>query len=361
MKKICLIISLIVLGAYFSGCASTRNVTPKKWFSSEKKREEFNYALTKAFEEWRVRVRAQNQVIKAEWEAAEVAREAAEAAEAAREAAEAARIANATPPAGATPPASKEPEDKGEVIATFQVEDDPSKLKHFGKVFAETFYCLEVTLDNRYDKPVKIDSGAVRLPIFRISKMIPYNAGSGDQVLKDTSRPEEWFSFEFQGKHYKVETQEHKAMNFTSILGIIRYDQYHNKSSIIVRMLRTTGVIVGAVAPFVTAEDFGNWSSFFQGPLTGEAEKLLLAELIANLEFINANAMHDSITIDGKTEVTKYVFFPRGDIYGVWGYQASRILSIYTDSEFTLSATKIDGQTKISVKSKKLLEEEAEK
>ncbi len=321
MKKICLIISLIALGVYFSGCASTRSVTPKKWFSNEKKREEFNYALTKAFEEWRVRFRA---------------------------------ALVSTAPIEST-------ESEGEVTAAFQVEDDPSVLKHFGKVFAETFYCLEVTLDNRYDKPVKIDSGAIRLPIFRISKMIPYNAGSGDQVLKDTSRPEEWFSFEFKGKHYKVETQERTAMNFTSILGIIRYDQYHNKSSIIVRMLRTTGVIVGAVAPFVTAEDFGNWSSFFQGPLTGEAEKLLLAELIANLEFINANAMHDSITIDGKTEVTKYVFFPRGDIYGVWGYQASRILSIYTDSEFTLSATKIDGQTKISVKSKKLLEEEAEK
>ncbi len=188
--------------------------------------------------------------------------------------------------------------------------------------------------------------------------MIPYKPDSGDPILKDTPKPEEWFLFEFQDKHYKVEAKVRKTMNFTSILGIIRYDQYHDRNSIIVRMLRSTGVIVGAVAPFVTREDFGIWSSFYQGPLTGEAEKLLLAELVANLEFKNANAMHDSTTIAGNDEETKYVFFPRGEIHGEWGVQASRIMSIYTDLGLTLSATMIMSQKNKSVKLKESLKRE---
>ncbi len=94
------------------------------------------------------------------------------------------------------------------------------------------------------------------------------------------------------------------------------------------------------MAPFISADDLGEWVSFFSGPVTAEFEKHLLADLIANLEFMNANAMHESITIKEHGTESKYVFFPRGDVYGRWGLNlAVRILSIYTDPSVILSAT----------------------
>ncbi len=140
-------------------------------------------------------------------------------------------------------------------------------------------------------------------------------------------------------------------MNFAAILSIMKYDQYHNKCSFVVRILKSAEAISGAMSWAVTRGDFGKWSAFFSGTLTPEIAKHLLADLVANLEFINANAMHESITIKEHGAESKYVFFPKGDLYGRWGLNlAVRILSIYTDPSVLLSATVLRNQEAAEVR-----------
>ncbi len=235
------------------------------------------------------------------------------------------------------------------VTADFQIEDNHSARKHFGSVFANTFYCLKITIKNEYDRPVTVESGSINLPVFYVSKMA---LNSDDDTIEKAlnKRFEKWFTVKYDNDQYKVRKTERTPMDFTAVLGTIRYDQYNNPRSFAVRILRSAGVIVGAVAPFVTAEDFGNWAAFSAGPLTTELEKHLLGDLVSNLEFMNANALHESITIKENGSTSKYVFFPRGDVDGRWGLNlAVRILSIYTDPDATLTATVLKDQENVLV------------
>lgn len=231
------------------------------------------------------------------------------------------------------------PENKGKMLAIYQVEDKLSAKKHFGRVFTDTFYCINVIITNEYDKPVAVESGSISLPIFYVSKMAlsPKHAELDEEMKMQLKK---WFTVKYKNDLYKIRTAERTPMDFTAVLGTVRYDQFHNPRSFAMRLLRSAGVIAGAVAPFVTREDFGNWTSFAQGPLTTELEKHLLADLVANLEFMNENALHESITIKENGTISKYVFFPRGDVDGRWGLNlAVRILLINTEPDADLSAS----------------------
>jgi len=240
------------------------------------------------------------------------------------------------------------------VIAKFQIEDTFSAIKHFGKVFAKTFYCVKVIIKNEYNEPIAVESGSIKLPIFYVSKMTPLTEGDEKLETVMDTRFKKWFTVEYNSEKYKIRKADRTPMNFGAILSVVKYDQYHNTRSFAVRILRTMGVFGGAVAPFISADDLGEWISFFSGPVTAEFEKLLLADLVANLEFMNANAMHETLTIKEQGTASKYVFFPKGDVFGRWGLDlAVRILSIYTDPDKILSATVLRKQEKAEVSAPK--------
>ncbi len=111
------------------------------------------------------------------------------------------------------------PEQSGDIEAWFQVEDFANARKHFGLVFAETFYCIKVFLKNGYDVPVRVDAGSIELPIFYISKMseetkdpYSYQFGYYRQFRRGV------FAFEYDNIIYRVESAFRVPMNFTAII-----------------------------------------------------------------------------------------------------------------------------------------------
>jgi hypothetical protein len=92
-------------------------------------------------------------------------------------------------------------------------------------------------------------------------------------------------------------------------------------------------VLASAAGVFTTGADYAKVVSFIQGPVTAGLAEYLLQDLIAHLGYLNANALHDSTTVPRFGSVSKYVFFPRGDIPGVWGLEMPvRIMTVQQES-----------------------------
>ena len=90
---------------------------------------------------------------------------------------------------------------------------------------------------------------------------------------------------------------------------------------------------------FIDGEDYAQIVAFFAGPFTETVAEALLRDLVKSLEFINANAMKETITIPPNSTVAHYVFYPRGDIYGVWGLDLPvRLVRVLEEKDVRLEA-----------------------
>jgi hypothetical protein len=222
----------------------------------------------------------------------------------------------------------------GEVRGTFQIEDRINAAKHFGQHFAKAFFCIKVTIYNDFDKPVTVDASSIALGVryvLRIrqgetceslSPFVPaWYANQNEQVVN------------YKSNTYVIWYTDRHPMNFTDVLNSFEFDQRHDPKNVFIKLLRAGGVLASAAGVFTTGADYAKVVSFIQGPVTAGLAEYLLQDLIAHLGYLNANALHDSTTVPRFGSVSKYVFFPRGDIPGVWGLEMPvRIMTVQQES-----------------------------
>ena len=233
-------------------------------------------------------------------------------------------------PAAVFPVAIGKPGVVGEVRGTFQIEDQLNAEKHFGQYFAKTFFCVKVTIYNDFDKPVTVDASSIGLGVRYVLRI---RQGESRESLSPFI-PAWYANQNEQVVNYKTNTYviwyvDRRPMNFTDVLNSFEFDQRHDPKNVFIKLLRAGGVVASAAGVFTTGTDYAKVVSFIQGPVTEGLAGFLLQDLIAHLGYLNENALHDSTTVPKCRSVSKYVFFPRGDIPGIWGLEMPvRIMTV---------------------------------
>lgn len=228
----------------------------------------------------------------------------------------------------------------GWISAFCTIEDALSAEKDFGTTFAKSFYCVEVTINNRYDKPITVPAASLRLTIDFVSRL---SAPEGSLPI-DYLRRLEWarnskeYLVEYMGSTYVVFNAPRTPMNFTAILSVFEFDKRHDPKQVFINILRGAGVIATAVPTFTpVGPSYLPIVNFINSPVATTLSEFLLADLVAHLAYLNANALHDSVTVPPHGSVAKYVFFPRGDIFGAWGLDLPmRIMSLRQERQVAL-------------------------
>jgi hypothetical protein len=238
----------------------------------------------------------------------------------------------------------------GWIRATFTMEDQLTSEKNFGNTFAKCFYCIQVSMTNGYEKPVTIQSASIQLPIDFVSRLTPASGAIGIDEMRRITRAIDTkeYLIEYAGSTYVVFNSKRSPMNFTAILSAFEFDRRHDPRQVFIDMLRAAGVIAAAVPAFAsTGSSYSPIVSFIQGPVTETLANALLSDLVAHLNYINANAMHDSVSLEALGSANKYVFFPRGDIFGAWGLELPmRIMALKQEQAAELSGTvQVEQQT----------------
>lgn len=231
---------------------------------------------------------------------------------------------------------------KGRISGKFQIEDQLVAEKHFGSTFARTFFCVKVTIENTFDKPVRVHHGSITLEVRYVARM---KKGQTTEDL-EPFLVDMWYDVEdeslikYGGDTYVIWTRDRMPMNFSDILNVFEFDQRHDPRNVFINLLRSAGIIASAAGTFGVGADYDKIVSFIQGPVTETLAEFLLADLIAHLGYLNDHALHDSTTVAPNEDVSKYVFFPRGDIIGVWGLELPvRVMTVRQGIDVKLHGT----------------------
>jgi hypothetical protein len=230
---------------------------------------------------------------------------------------------------------------EGRIYGIFQILDDLDAKKLFGPTFAKSFFAIRVRVTNDFNFPVRVDAASIELNVFYAMKQQP--GGSKTACLDDTDpMPEdgkcnlqellrESVVVSVSNRDYLIWPGSRVPMNFTQVINTMKFNQRNDWRSI------TKDVLVGAGTLAAGATGFGSLSTgtyplavtYATGVGIPLVSEFLLRNLVENLAFLNATALHDSLTIGARSAAERFVFFPRGDIYGLWGMeQAARIMFV---------------------------------
>jgi len=233
-------------------------------------------------------------------------------------------------------------EEFGWIEADFQIEDAISAQTHFGELFESTFFPVKVFITNRYDVPVTVNSGSIELPIQyaaridrpdRAHELDPAHVLIGEGIYSQ-------YYVTVNDRKWLVWNELRQPMDFSAILSVFQYHQRNSSEQLTVNALRMIGARAGAAAVFIDSEDYAKIVAFFAGPFTETVAEALLRELVNSLEFMNAQALKEITTIPPGTTIAKYVFYPKSDIYGVWGLDLPvRIVRVQEDDNIQLTGT----------------------
>ncbi|MEE8154203.1 MAG: hypothetical protein V3T53_04480 [Phycisphaerales bacterium] len=243
---------------------------------------------------------------------------------------------------------------RGSISAKFQIEDYLTAQKHFGEIFAKTFYCIKVFVQNNYDAPVTVQAGSIELGVNYVARAtrdgVPVEIVENLNQLKQSAQEEDnEMIIDFDGDTYFVWVADRRPMNFGAVLNAFEFDQRHDPRNVFINLLRSAGIIASAAGTFGVGADYDKIISFIQGPVTETLAELLLADLLAHLGYLNEHALHESMTIQARGMAEKYVFFPRGDIFGVFGLELPiRVMNI-DEGNITLSGIVLANQENATV------------
>lgn len=118
-------------------------------------------------------------------------------------------------------------------------------------------------------------------------------------------------------KHGYVWEGYYRPMTFRAVLGSLVATTKKNPNEQIIRFLRLAGIAIGAIAPLVDSQGFAEAAAVFTGVVVPEFSELLrenLEDYIKNLESLSMDSV---VEIPPRGVVDKYIFFPRGPIFGL--------------------------------------------
>lgn len=203
---------------------------------------------------------------------------------------------------------------RGIVTTTAYLLADDNVCHLFGKSFAKHFYAAQVTLMNPNKKPIIIYGNTMKL-IVRMNSVDQFD-------FAENGRPRRlsWWAL--------YQPLDHDAITR------MMYTMHEQDG----RMIASHGLdfmsMVGAVgSAFTSSIDYNRAVAVFSGMFAPEAKKLLEKDLLRYQQNFSEIGLNDIEEIAAGTAITRFVFLPKGPIYGNFDYDADEANSLSTRSQ----------------------------
>lgn len=240
------------------------------------------------------------------------------------------------------PPRNLEKLANGGIQGVYQVLDDLDAKKLFGTVFAKSFFAIRVRVTNEFAFPVRVDAGSIQLTVFYATKQQSLDAENtactppaadtnNDGMCTIDDLLDESVLVTVDDQDYLVWNGSRIPMNFTQVVNTMKFNQRNDWRSVTKDALVAAGTLAAGATAFggLSSGTYPLAVAYGGGVVIPIASELLLRELVENIAFLDATVLHDSITVPAKAAEERFVFFPRGDITGLWGLeQPVRIMYI---------------------------------
>ena len=185
----------------------------------------------------------------------------------------------------------------------------------FGQTFSEEFYACSVNVVNPSD-----------------DKLIVYGTSVNAIV-----------SLEVEG--FNPWQERYRPLSFASILEGMNDIRRNSPEQKLISLLEFTGELATGAAVFVTGPDYGEGVALFTGIFTPELRARLLEDILANVSSIQVLGMNEVEEIAPQSQVTKYVFFPKGLILGVVGGGRTAKITEILNQDLNLGGYRIQRAT----------------
>ena len=188
----------------------------------------------------------------------------------------------------------------GVVTTTAFLLADDGASQMFGRQFADQFYAAQVTFRNPNDRPILLYGNTMRL-VVRMNASLPGGVSEDGQLLRDKW----WATFEpldYDGIRRMVEGLQEGT-----------WQRWLSKALDLAMMAGGGWVGVGAPAGFTSA--FGIVSA-----LSPKLRDMIEADLKRNALNFREKGLNSIEEIAAQGVLTRYVFLPKGPIYGTYAY-----------------------------------------
>lgn len=198
---------------------------------------------------------------------------------------------------------------RGMVTTTAYLLADDNVCHLFGKGFAKHFYAAQVTLMNPNKKPIIIYGNTMKL-IVRMNSIDQNN-------IAENGRPRRlsWWAL--------YQPLDHDAITR------MMYTMHEQDG----RMIASHGLdfmsMLGAVgSAFTSSIDYNRAVAVFSGMFAPEAKKLLEKDLLRYQQNFSEIGLNEIEEIAAGTAITRFVFLPKGPIYGNFDYDDDEASSL---------------------------------
>lgn len=194
-------------------------------------------------------------------------------------------------------------------------EDGATKL--FGRRFNDLFYVAQVTLRNPNDKPILVYGNTMRF-------VVRMTGGSPTELGED-GRPKRlnwWATFE--------------PMDYDNVRRILEESNEKTWQKWLSKGIDFASMAGGIGSAFTTSLDFARGVGLFSGTFAPATKRLLEEDLLRFERNFREKGLNDIEEISAGGILTRYVFLPKGPIYGDFEYDpvAANALDGETESGF---------------------------
>ncbi len=203
---------------------------------------------------------------------------------------------------------------RGIVRTTAYLVPDDGVKDLFGSHFADQFYVAQVTLSNPNQQPILVYGNTLRL-VVRMTAAHPFELGEDGLP----ARRNWWATYQ---------PMDYKAV----LLMLERSDSWHWRSQVVKYMDAATKA-AGFATLYTTSLDLAKGIAFFAGTIQPAARDFLLEDLKKNQENFQKVGLNPTEEIQPGASLTKYVFLPKGPIYGDYAYDPAEASSLPTDAK----------------------------
>ncbi len=188
--------------------------------------------------------------------------------------------------------------DDRELQVRLMLLDEISSQRLFGSYFTRQFFAVYVHISNVSEHPLIVFGSSVEAEVVM-------NAQSWDP----------WYAV-------------YRPLSFQSILECMQDIRRESRNQRIVDLLEFTGQIASAATVFVTHSDYAEGVALFTGTFNPAARDLLLEDILANLSTLQNLAFDEVEEVSPRGQITKYLFLPKGPIYGAVGDEPAYIQEV---------------------------------
>lgn len=194
---------------------------------------------------------------------------------------------------------------------SLNVLDKQTAERIFGETFAQEFYACAVHINNPSE-----------------DTLILYGSSVASWAL-------------FSSKEYHPFWSQYRPLSYTSILESLSDINRHNENQVLIDHLETIGELAAGASVFMTGPDYGDAVALFTGVFIPELRKHLLEDILTHLTNLENLGFREVEEVGPRSEVTKYLFLPRGPILGLLGNKTPVYIVSVDDSKVGIDGYRV--------------------